>query len=430
MVIGFLVITFRIILIPNELINIIFPPILLLCTLWQWNVIHRHNQYIPRNDMFYTWITLSVFFCSVIASWVGYTLMSVQLLIWWVMELACIQTLTCFNYWLRKYADKHNFETQPISKTWFYRLLRYVVTPVLSVYAFMMSIYWAADVFNLSDLCWSLFMRDFINEPNIKVSIMRLAYVIIIWFVAAYLSHTCKAFLRMHFENKGGQDWKSHNMMGKNVVQILVWGIYIITALSMLSIGNKWLMVIAAGLSTGVGFAMKDILENIYYGASLMTGRVHIGDYIECDGTRGVVTSISYTSTMIESIDGSVIAFQNSQLFTKNYKNLTRNHGFELAIIPIGIGYGCNIPQVRKILSEAIGKLDCFNHERGLHIIFNGFGDNSVDLKILCWVSVKKQAFAESEIKECIYKTLNENNIEIPYPQRDVYIKNITDVKK
>lgn len=120
---------------------------------------------------------------------------------------------------------------------------------------------------------------------------------------------------------------------------------------------NTWLVVISGGLSTGVGFASKDILENIYYGISLMTGRVKVGDYIECDGTRGRVSSISYTSTMLDTIDGSVIAFQNSQLFTKNYKNLTRNHGYELAIIPVGIAYGSNIKEVKEMLIDAINQL-------------------------------------------------------------------------
>jgi len=68
--------------------------------------------------------------------------------------------------------------------------------------------------------------------------------------------------------------------------------------------------------------SMKDILENIYYGISLMAGRVKIGDYIVYEGTRGRVSSINYTSTIVEATDGSIIAFQNSQLFTKSYKTL------------------------------------------------------------------------------------------------------------
>ena len=121
--------------------------------------------------------------------------------------------------------------------------------------------------------------------------------------------------------------------MAKNVVQVAVWGTWLIISLAMFHIDNTWLVVVSGGFSTGVGFAMKDILENIYYGISLMAGRVKIGDYIVCEGTRGRVSSINYTSTIVEATDGSIIAFQNSQLFTKSYKNMTKNHGYELDIL-------------------------------------------------------------------------------------------------
>ncbi len=89
-----------------------------------------------------------------------------------------------------------------------------------------------------------------------------------------------------------------------------------------------------------------------------MAGRIKIGDWIECDGTRGKVSSISYTSTMIEAIDGSIIAFQNSQLFTKNYKNLTRNHGYELSIIKFGVAYGSDVRKVCSMVEKAVRNLD------------------------------------------------------------------------
>jgi potassium-dependent mechanosensitive channel len=196
-------------------------------------------------------------------------------------------------------------------------------------------------------------------------------------------------------------------------------------AMNLLNVGNTWLLVITGGLSTGIGFASKDILENIYYGISLMTRRVHIGDYIECDGMRGIVTSISYTSTMVEAIDGSVIAFQNSQLFTKNYKNLTRNHGFELVQIHVGIAYGSNVNEVRNLILDELTKMNVCDKTRGISIIFDDFGDNSINLKIIGWVDVSKKTSSVSKIKESIYNTLNNHHIEIPFPQRDIYIKEI-----
>lgn len=249
--------------------------------------------------------------------------------------------------------------------------------------------------------------------------------VLVLWFIFAYISNTTIAFMQLHFNKKDSRTAASRNVMGKNVIQVLVWGIWLLISLAILHVSNTWLVVVSGGLSTGVGFASKDILENIYYGISLMAGRINIGDWIECDGTRGRVSSISYTSTMIEATDGSVIAFQNSQLFTKNYKNLTRNHGFELSVVNFGVGYGTNVERMRKVIIAAVEALNIpyIDKEKPLSVLFTEFGDNSINFKFICWVDVTKQVVTESQISECIYNTLNENDIEMPFPKRDVYIK-------
>ena len=170
---------------------------------------------------------------------------------------------------------------------------------------------------------------------------------------------------------------------------------------------------------------MKDILENIYYGISLMAGRVKVGDWIECDGTKGKVSSISYTSTMLEAIDGSVIAFTNSQLFTKNYKNLTKNHGFVLAQLPFGVAYGSNIKQVTKLVEDAVLKLhhQWLDPEKRVKVVFRELGDSSINFTLLCWVDAVKQIYVVSDVMQTIYDTLNEHGIEIPFPQCDVHLR-------
>lgn len=423
--VGFIVITFRIALVPNDLVNLIFPPILLLCTIWQWSVISRHNENIPRSDMFFTYISLVVFVASTICSWIGYTLLSVQILIWWIMQLTCILTINCLAEWLAKYAAKHHIEEKPINRIWIYNLILKVGLPIMGVSSILISVYWAADVFNLTELVVRLFNARFIDVSNFSVSISSIVMVLVLWFIFAYISNTTIAFMQLHFNKKDSRTAASRNVMGKNVIQVLVWGIWLLISLAILHVSNTWLVVVSGGLSTGVGFASKDILENIYYGISLMAGRINIGDWIECDGTRGRVSSISYTSTMIEATDGSVIAFQNSQLFTKNYKNLTRNHGFELSVVNFGVGYGTNVERMRKVIIAAVEALNIpyIDKEKPLSVLFTEFGDNSINFKFICWVDVTKQVVTESKISECIYNTLKENDIEMPFPKRDVYIK-------
>ena len=425
MLVGFIVIVFRIILIPNDLVNLIFPPVLLLCALWQWNVIGRKHNQVLRTDKTYAFISLAVFGVSTIFAWTGFTLLAVQLIIWWTMQLTCVLTITCCEGWLSVYAKRKKLADKAITDKWLYRFIYKVLLPISGVLSFIISIYWAADVFNMSDTTWEIFNKDYIKTSNFTASLFSISEVACLYFLFNYINITSVDFMRHHFEKADPASAASKIVMFKNVMQVIIWGIWLMIALNVFQVGKSWLLAIFAGLSTGLGFASKDILENIYYGISLMMGRVKVGDYIICDGTRGKVSSISYTSTMLEATDGSVIAFQNSQLFSKNYKNMTKNHGYELDILEVGIAYGSNVKEVKQILIDALMKLDCIYQEKGVKVLLKSFDDSCITLRIVVWVNVLTQAIDDATIMECIYDTLNDHNIEIPFPQREITIKQV-----
>lgn len=425
MLVGFIVIVFRIILIPNDLVNLIFPPVLLLCALWQWNVIGRKHNQVLRTDKTYAFISLAVFGVSTIFAWTGFTLLAVQLIIWWTMQLTCALTITCCEGWLSVYAKRKKLADKAITDKWLYRFIYKVLLPISGVLSFIISIYWAADVFNMSDTTWEIFNKDYIKTSNFTASLFSISEVACLYFLFNYINITSVDFMRHHFEKADPASAASKIVMFKNVMQVIIWGIWLLIALNVFQVGKSWLLAIFAGLSTGLGFASKDILENIYYGISLMMGRVKVGDYIICDGTRGKVSSISYTSTMLEATDGSVIAFQNSQLFSKNYKNMTKNHGYELDILEVGIAYGSNVKEVKQILIDALMKLDCIYQDKGVKVLLKSFDDSCITLKIVVWVNVLTQAIDDATIMECIYDTLNDHNIEIPFPQREITIKQV-----
>ena len=423
--VGFLVIAFRIILIPNELVNILFPPILLVCALWQWSVIRRHNRNIPRSDIFYTYISLLVFIVSVVCSWMGYTLLAVQVLIWWIMQLTCILTITCVSQYIKRYGERRNFAEAPVTRTWAYDLFYQVILPSLSVGSVMLSIWWAADVFNLSDLCWRAFKYHFIDQDNFQLSIIKLTMVICLWFLFSYLSKTLLRLLRLAFQMRDPDSAESRTVMSKNVIQIIIWGTWVLMSLTILHISISWLLYITGGLSAGIGFASKNIIENIFYGASLMTGRIKVGDWIEVNNTMGRVTSISYTSTVVESLYGEIITFQNSQLFTNNYKNLTRNHGYVLAVVPYSVAYGSNLQEVVKLADDAVNQMKhrWMDRSKKAKSVVGELADSGINLKMFVWADAPKKSYVISDVLNCIYDTLNQHHIEIPFPQQDVHIK-------
>ena len=101
---------------------------------------------------------------------------------------------------------------------------------------------------------------------------------------------------------------------------------------------------------------------------------------------------------------------------------MTQNHGYELAQVSVGVAYGSQVNQVRRLITERLSALDCYDHKKGIQVLFDNFGDSSVDLNVVLWTPVATRLRDIARIKENIYDVLNENGIEIPFPQRDVHI--------
>lgn len=222
MLVGFIVIVFRIILIPNDLVNLIFPPVLLLCTLWQWNVIGRKHNQVLRTDKTYAFISLAVFGVSTIFAWTGFTLLAVQLIIWWTMQLTCVLTITCCEGWLSVYAKRKKLADKAITDKWLYRFIYKVLLPISGVLSFIISIYWAADVFNMSDTTWEIFNKDYIKTSNFTASLFSISEVACLYFLFNYINITSVDFMRHHFEKADPASAASKIVMFKNVMQVII----------------------------------------------------------------------------------------------------------------------------------------------------------------------------------------------------------------
>ncbi len=461
LVVGFVVFFFRIVFLPSTVVNLLFPPLLLASTIWQLVINRRHNVNVPRSDVSYSWISLIVMAVSTVMAWMGYTLMSVQVLIWWIMQLTLIQTITVIYDLLHSYEKKYIPSDADVRQTWFYDAVYKMVIPIAATLSVALSIYWAARVFDLTQWCERIFRYKFVNQDGLIVlSLDRILFCVAAAFVFNYIIYLFiqgyQLWKQSRAEARAISQYEERNdiadneevdintivqedpnakaqykaaskavTLSMNIIKYIGWGIYIYIVLVTLHVSRTGITFILTGLSTGIGFAMKDTLENLFYGLSLMNGRVKIGDVIECDGVRGKVSNINYQSTLVETVDGSVIAFLNSQLFTKNFKNMTRNHGYEMAKITVGVAYGSKVNTVREMIIERISHLDCYDPKKGVQVLFQNFGESSVDLLVIVWVRVASQPADIARIKESIYNVLNENGIEIPFPQADLHIKSL-----
>lgn len=318
--------------------------------------------------------------------------------------------------------------------TWIGDLINMTVIPLLAVLSVPVCIYWASDIFDMSDTCATIFFTDFVKVPDVfELSIAKIVTVSSMYFIFKFLNYILRSSYNHYVEKKTKANQLANITLGNNLISIVVWGAFFIISLILMNIPGTGISIVTAGLATGVGFAMKDVLNNFFYGMSLMAGRVRVGEMIECDGIRGIVHSITYQSTQIQTLDGSILAFLNSNLFAKSFKNLTRNHDYELVKLPIGVAYGTNIERVREVLIDKIREfmdkqskdMPDIDPSKNIVVALNGFGDSSVDLYVVLWVRLHTKLMTCSKINEIIYNTLNENSIEIPFPQRDIHVRDI-----
>ena len=456
MMLGLLVIAFRIIFIPNSLITLVFPPVLLLFGLWQTSVFHKYSDNVPGTDRSLAIASIVVTVITFILSVLGYVLMGLQLYIWWIFQLTVLHLILAVKELVRKYrrkvvdkrvrayrinhmAEVGNDKGSFFLVTWIYDLFDMVLIPLLILVSIPGCLFFASRVFDLTEICKTALLYPFLDTDFITLSMYKVLLAVGLFFVFRYIEYAARSLYRI-FRVRGAiaksgtgllRDNEVNLTLANNVIWLLVWGMYVIVTIGLLKIPTKSLNMVITGLAAGLGFAMKDILNNFFYGVQLMSGRLRVGDTLECDGIRGTVDNISYQTTTIKAIDGSLIAFPNSTLFSKTFKNLTKSDSYEYVALPVGVAYGTDVDKARKVLLKALKPLcrpdkfgrDTVKPNYGIQVTVNGFGDSSVDLMVKQYVLVDLRYAYVAKANELIYKSLAENGIEIPFPQRDVHIK-------
>ena len=462
--VGFVVICFRVMFVPNTVMNILFPPLLVGCMAWQAGACRKFARQTELTDETVSYISLVVLVVAAVMSCLGYIFLSLIVVMWWLFALAIEETIIAL------YRIFHNVKERRIGArleelrlqaeadfrkihkgefirlTWLYDFFESAVLPVFAVISLPLSVLLALQVFDLHEVFNNLYTADFFSFTNsggmeiLRLSASKIVLALCMFFVFKYINYFAKSMFRdiklRNIMQASGRtvikDDEVNLTVANNVISILVWGIFIIVLFLLFNIPTGAISIVFAGLATGIGLAMRDVLNNFIYGIQLMSGRLRAGDWVECDGIRGKVSSISYQSTQIETLDGAVISFLNTALFNKNFKNLTRSNPYEFTKIVVGVKYGTDIDKARQVLLDAVKPLQetdetgtkIVDEKTGVYVSVDDLGDNSVNLAVKQFVLVPQRNGYISRAREAIYKALNDAGIEIPFPQRDIHIIN------
>ena len=209
------------------------------------------------------------------------------------------------------------------------------------------------------------------------------------------------------------------------VFKYIIWIIAIIVILQTAGVKLGILLAGSAALLVGVGLGLQQVFRDIVSGIFLLfEGTIKTGDVVELEGVVGIVKDIGFRTTKIESRDNIIMIIPNSKFIEENVINWSHIEARTRFYVEVGVAYGSDVGLVKKVLLECAEAHHDITDFPGPFVRFNDFGDSSLDFQLYFWTN---NAFRVENIKSDLRFSINrkfkENGVTIPFPQRDVHIK-------
>jgi len=199
----------------------------------------------------------------------------------------------------------------------------------------------------------------------------------------------------------------------------------IIIAFNSIGIDLRGLTVIFGLLSVGIGFGLQNITSNFISGLILLFEQpIKVGDRVTVGDTEGDVLEINIRSTTIRSLNNISYIVPNSEFISAHVINWSHEDPKVRIDLNVGVSYNSDLDLVVRSLTEvAIDNKEVLKHPKP-EVLFMEFGDSSWNLKLRVWIiNPKRHYYVRSDLNCAIVHKFRENNIEIPFPQRDLHVR-------
>jgi potassium-dependent mechanosensitive channel len=207
---------------------------------------------------------------------------------------------------------------------------------------------------------------------------------------------------------------------------ILLAGLYV--ALAAAGVDLSKLTILVGALGVGIGFGLQNVVNNFISGLILLFERpVQVGDTVDVGDMLGRVKRIGIRSSTLRTFTGSEVIVPNSDLISNRVTNWTLSDPIRRVDISIGVAYGTEPERVLAILRDIANAHEKVQKSPAPEALFRGFGNSSLDFEIRVWLHFDDWYSVHSEINVAINRALAENNIEIPFPQRDLHLRSVDD---
>lgn len=281
------------------------------------------------------------------------------------------------------------------------------------------------EIVNVWNTIKSALEFELINIGGHSISIYNILVVVLILISFKILAKTVERLIKRKIAD---QSWKSS---GKEhaITQITKYLLYVIgfiISLEAIGLNTTTILISSSALFVGLGFGLQEVFRDFISGIVLLfEGDVLIGDVIEMDnGIVGVVKKVNLRTSKLRTRDGIIMIVPNSQLINDRVINWSNSNKLTRFHVSVGVAYGSDVRLVEKLLVSATDGMEEISTRMKPFARFIDFGSSSLDFELHFWTEeVWQIENTKSQLRFNIDAKFRENNINIPFPQRDLHIK-------
>lgn len=273
------------------------------------------------------------------------------------------------------------------------------------------------------------FLNLNITIGSFKLTVSHILMALLILVAAKFLIWGMKrAVLDRYFRTRKVD--AGRQMALKQFLSYIIWVLAVFAILELFNISSM-IWASSAALLVGIGLGLQDSFKDIISGIIILVeGSVEVGDILEVDGMVARVIKIGLRTSKLETRDRVSILIPNSKLVVDKVTNWTHDEQPTRFHIVLGVAYGSDIPLVTKLLNQAAAENDKVLADPATSVLFKNFGDSALEFDLqfysLEFFNIEQ---VMSDIRFSIEKLFRENGVEVPFPQRDVWVRNPEDLR-
>ncbi len=269
-------------------------------------------------------------------------------------------------------------------------------------------------------------IKDFFNyefhfSDTIAISVKALLLVVIVMIVTTFVLKLLRNAITKQLNYSDKAKFSTLFSYSKWIIYLII----MLFTLHSMGVNVTGILAASAAILIGVGLALQTLFQDIISGVFILLDKtLHVGDIIQIDGKIGKVEEIKLRTTRAVTIDNKVLIIPNHLYLTNTLFNWTQNSTLTRENVSISVAYGSDVNLVKTLLLEAVRRQEEVLDHPEPQVIFEDFGESALHFKVIFTLNESFRAmFPKSDIRFEINRLFTENNIKIPFPQREIHIK-------